>query len=167
MHRDCFPFLKAHCLRDPFSLSWKQKRSTMSSKRNEYHVDGCAKRAAIFFVACKPNPATRVKISNAMRIRGTPQARPPIEPCKCRCIVRQKKLKQRRLFLALPLLQPWLCLLSLSVTAAASALLTADPLNHCKAGTLHKITESNICYRHSYSSVATQKNKKNISSEAD
>jgi hypothetical protein len=42
----------------------------MISKRREYHVDCCAKKAAIFFVACEPNPATRVKIPDAMRIRG-------------------------------------------------------------------------------------------------
>ncbi len=42
----------------------------MSSKRREYHVDCCAKKAAIFFLACEPNPATRVKIPDAMRIKG-------------------------------------------------------------------------------------------------
>jgi hypothetical protein len=42
----------------------------MTSKRREYHVDCRAKKAAIFFVACEPNPATRVKIPNAMRIKG-------------------------------------------------------------------------------------------------
>jgi hypothetical protein len=31
-------------------------------KRREYHVDFHAKKAAIFFMACEPNPATRVKI---------------------------------------------------------------------------------------------------------
>ncbi len=40
----------------------------MSSKRREYHVDCRAKKAAIFFLACEPNPATRVKIPDAMRI---------------------------------------------------------------------------------------------------
>jgi hypothetical protein len=42
----------------------------MTSKRREYHVDCRAKKAAVFFVACEPNPATRVKIPNAMRIKG-------------------------------------------------------------------------------------------------
>jgi hypothetical protein len=36
----------------------------------EYHVDCRAKKAAIFFVACEPNPATRVKIPDAMRMKG-------------------------------------------------------------------------------------------------
>jgi hypothetical protein len=53
-----------------FSLSWQQKSSRMTSKRREYHVDCRAKKAAIFFVACEPNPAIRVKIPNAMRIKG-------------------------------------------------------------------------------------------------
>jgi len=38
----------------------------MSSKRKEYHVDDRSKKAATFFVACKPNQATRVKIPDAM-----------------------------------------------------------------------------------------------------
>jgi hypothetical protein len=42
----------------------------MTSKRREYHVDCRAKKAAIFFVACDPNPATGVKIPDAMRIKG-------------------------------------------------------------------------------------------------
>jgi hypothetical protein len=41
----------------------------MSSKRIEYHVDSRAKHAANFFVACKLNPATFVKISSAMRAK--------------------------------------------------------------------------------------------------
>jgi hypothetical protein len=46
----------------------------MTLKRREYHVDCHAKKAAIFFVACEPNTATRVKIPNAMRIRGYSQS---------------------------------------------------------------------------------------------
>jgi hypothetical protein len=42
----------------------------MSLKRREYHVDCCAKKAANFFVACDANPNTRVKIPDAMRIKG-------------------------------------------------------------------------------------------------
>jgi hypothetical protein len=57
-------------LRLLFSLSWQQKSSRMTSKRREYHVDCRAKKATIFFVACEPNPATRVKIPDAMRIKG-------------------------------------------------------------------------------------------------
>jgi hypothetical protein len=43
----------------------------MTLKRREYHVDCHAKKAAIFFVACEQNPATRVKIPDAMRIKGS------------------------------------------------------------------------------------------------
>jgi hypothetical protein len=46
----------------------------MPSRRREYHVGCRAKKAAISFVACKPNTATRVKIPNAMRIRGYSQS---------------------------------------------------------------------------------------------
>jgi hypothetical protein len=46
----------------------------MTSRRREYHVDCRAKKAAIFFVACEPNTATRVKIPDAMRIRGYSQS---------------------------------------------------------------------------------------------
>jgi hypothetical protein len=47
----------------------------MTTRRREYHVDCRAKKAAIFFVACEPNTATRVKIPNAMRIRGYSQSK--------------------------------------------------------------------------------------------
>jgi hypothetical protein len=47
----------------------------MTSRRREYHVDCRAKKAAIFFVACEPNTATRVKIPDAMRIRGYSQSK--------------------------------------------------------------------------------------------
>jgi hypothetical protein len=42
----------------------------MSSKRKEYKVDDCAEKAACFFIACKANPATKVKVTEAMRVRG-------------------------------------------------------------------------------------------------
>jgi hypothetical protein len=42
----------------------------MTLKRREYHVDCRAKKAAILFVACEQNPATRVKIPDAIRIKG-------------------------------------------------------------------------------------------------
>jgi hypothetical protein len=42
----------------------------MSSKRREYRVDRRAKKAAHFFVACHANPDTRVKIPDAMKIKG-------------------------------------------------------------------------------------------------
>jgi hypothetical protein len=46
----------------------------MTSRRREYHVDCCAKKAAIFFMACEPNTATGVEIPNAMKIRGYSQS---------------------------------------------------------------------------------------------
>jgi hypothetical protein len=42
----------------------------MSLKRKEYKVDDHAEKAARFFVACKVNPATKVKVTEAMRVRG-------------------------------------------------------------------------------------------------
>jgi hypothetical protein len=42
----------------------------MSLKWKEYKVDDHAKRAALFFLACKANPATRLSIPTAMRAIG-------------------------------------------------------------------------------------------------
>ena len=42
----------------------------MSSKRREYHVDYRTKKVALFFVTCDANPDTRVKVPNAMMIKG-------------------------------------------------------------------------------------------------
>ena len=42
----------------------------MSLKRREYHVDCRAKKAALFFLACEANPATRLSIPAAMRAKG-------------------------------------------------------------------------------------------------
>ena len=42
----------------------------MSSKRKEYKVDARAKKAALFFLACEPNPVTRLSIPVAMRAKG-------------------------------------------------------------------------------------------------
>jgi hypothetical protein len=42
----------------------------MSSKRKEYKVDDRAEKAARFFVACEANPDTRVKVTEAMWVRG-------------------------------------------------------------------------------------------------
>ena len=42
----------------------------MSSKRKEYHVEGRAKKAALLFLACEPNPDTRLSIPAAMRAKG-------------------------------------------------------------------------------------------------
>jgi len=42
----------------------------MSSKRKEYKVDARAKKTALFFLACEPNPVTRLSIPAAMRAKG-------------------------------------------------------------------------------------------------
>ena len=42
----------------------------MSSKRTEYHVYCRTKKAALFFLACEANPATRLSIPAAMRAKG-------------------------------------------------------------------------------------------------
>ena len=67
-------------------------------------MDYCTKKAALFFVACDANPDTRVKIPDAMRIKGYSPMMPPFDPCRSRCVVRWIKLKER-LFLALLLLR--------------------------------------------------------------
>ena len=51
-------------------LSIRSKHFTMSLKRREHHVDRRAKKAALFFVACDENPDARVKVPDAMRIKG-------------------------------------------------------------------------------------------------
>ncbi len=50
----------------PNSLSIR----AMSSKRKEYKVDARAKKAALFFLACEPNPVTRLSIPATMRAKG-------------------------------------------------------------------------------------------------
>jgi len=42
----------------------------MSTKRKEYKVDARAKKTALFFLACEPNPVTRLSIPTAMRAKG-------------------------------------------------------------------------------------------------
>ena len=42
----------------------------MSGKRKEYKVDAHARKAALFFLACEPNPDTRLSIPAAMRAKG-------------------------------------------------------------------------------------------------
>jgi hypothetical protein len=39
-------------------------------KRKEYKVDDCAEKAAHFFIACHTDPATKVKVTEAMQVRG-------------------------------------------------------------------------------------------------
>jgi hypothetical protein len=42
----------------------------MSSKRKEYKVDAHTKKVALFFLACEPNPVTRLSIPAAMSAKG-------------------------------------------------------------------------------------------------
>ncbi len=42
----------------------------MSSKRKEYKADARAKKVALFFLACEPNPVTRLSVPAAMRAKG-------------------------------------------------------------------------------------------------
>jgi hypothetical protein len=42
----------------------------MSLKRKEYEVNDCARKAALVFLACEANPATRLSIPTAMRAKG-------------------------------------------------------------------------------------------------
>ena len=58
-----FPFFGASSSVGPNSLLIR----AMSSKRKEYKVDARAKKAALFFLACEPNPVTRLSIPAAMR----------------------------------------------------------------------------------------------------
>ncbi len=42
----------------------------MSSKRKEYKVDDNAEKVACFFIACQANPDTKVKVTEAMWVKG-------------------------------------------------------------------------------------------------
>jgi hypothetical protein len=77
----------------------------MTSKRRKYHVDCRAKKAAIFFVACEPNPATRMKIPDAMRIKGYSPGEASNRVLQMQVHCKAEKIKER-LVLALPLLRP-------------------------------------------------------------
>jgi hypothetical protein len=102
-----FPFLWGSSFdRLLFSLSWQQKSSSMTLKRREYHVDCRAKKAAIFFVACEQNPATRKKIPDAMRNKGYSPSKAANRALQMQVRCKAEKLKER-LFLALLLLRPW------------------------------------------------------------
>jgi hypothetical protein len=70
LYRDCFPFPEGTLFSRPLFCLLETKKFNMSSIRKEYHVDDRSKKAATFFVACEPNQATRVKISDAMRAKG-------------------------------------------------------------------------------------------------
>jgi len=65
----------------------------MSSKRKEYKVDARARKAALFFLACEPNPVARLSIPAAMRVqKGTLMRKVPIESSSSRCAVSPKKI---------------------------------------------------------------------------
>jgi hypothetical protein len=65
----------------------------MTSKRREYHVDCRAKKAAIFFVACEPNPATREKIPDAMRIKGYSPSKASNQALQMQVCCKAEKIK--------------------------------------------------------------------------
>ncbi len=65
----------------------------MTSRRREYHVDSRAKKAAIFFVACELNTATRVEIPDAMRIRGYFQSKAANQGLQMQVRCKAKKIK--------------------------------------------------------------------------
>jgi hypothetical protein len=60
----------------------------MFSKRKEYKVDDCAKKAALSFLAFEANPDTRLSIPAAMRAKGYS---PEIESLPSRCTASLKK----------------------------------------------------------------------------
>ncbi len=62
------------------------KHLNMSLKRKEDEVDEHAEKATCFFVACEPNPATKVKLTEAMRVKGYLDLEATNLCCKCRCI---------------------------------------------------------------------------------
>ncbi len=51
-------------------LSTGNRHINISLKRKKYKVDDRAKKAVWFFVACQANPATKVKVTEAMRVKG-------------------------------------------------------------------------------------------------
>jgi hypothetical protein len=65
----------------------------MTSRRREYHVDCRAKKAAIFFMACEPNTATRVKIPDAMRVRGYFQSKATDQALQMQVRCKAEKVK--------------------------------------------------------------------------
>jgi len=48
----------------------------MSTKRKEYKGDASVRKAALFFLACEPNPVTRLSIPAAMRAKGYSDSEP-------------------------------------------------------------------------------------------
>ena len=95
-----FPFFGTSSSVGPNSLSIR----AMSSKRKEYKVDARAKKAALFFLACEPNPVTRLTIPAAMRAKGYSDSEAAIESSSSRCAVSPKKINP--MILLVPSLRP-------------------------------------------------------------
>ncbi len=52
-------------------LSLGSKHFNMSLKRKEYKVNDCVEnKAARFFITCQENPDTKMKMTEAMRVKG-------------------------------------------------------------------------------------------------
>ena len=142
-----------HIVRATHFLSIGSKHFTMSSKRREYHVDCRAKKAANFFVACDANPNTRVKIPDAMRIKGYSISEAADRSLQMQVRREADKIKAE----AVP--GPS----APAAAAAASALITL--LNTANMGrpALQTITVP----RGGRSSITTQEDAKNVASGAD
>jgi hypothetical protein len=157
-----FPTSRCSLLAQPlFSLSWQQNSSTMTSRRREYHVDCPANKAAIFFVACEPNTATRVKIPDAMRIRWYSQNEATDRGLHMQVHCEAEKIKGE----AIP--SP--------PTPEAAAVCAAVPIDHskCREGST---CGDNSCSggwphlagsRGGRSSITAQEDAKNVASGAD
>jgi hypothetical protein len=65
LYHNRFPFFGTSLLVWPNFISTEP----MSTKRKEYQVDARAKKAALFFLACEPNPVTRISIPAGMRAK--------------------------------------------------------------------------------------------------
>jgi hypothetical protein len=80
----------------------------MSLKRKEYKVGDRVKKAALFFLACEANPATRLSIPAAMRAKGYSDANDMDQILIQQvCHESQNNNLVRRQW---PRLQCWLCL---------------------------------------------------------
>jgi hypothetical protein len=99
----------------------------MSLKRKEYKVNDCTEKVARFVVASKANPDTRVKVTEAMQVRG-------YSNCKAANLMLQmqvrrgiKKIKGEVTLCPTAVANHSLLALSTAATAATPALRTITP----------------------------------------
>ncbi len=97
------------------------------NRRKEYKVEHPAEKAARFLVACKANPDTRVKVTEAMQVRG-------YSDCKAADLTLQmqvhhaiKKIKGKVTLRPKAVATHSLLALSTAATAARPALRTITP----------------------------------------